>query len=162
MPSYIQITHNDISVTTVGDLLENPGTARLIVLVKGTELPTVRSFLDYEGGGRSNFERIQSRHVLKKEKARNKAFYDEGAFGDVGLLVGTLLAVPYENLDRDVFFLADDNVVPATSVKAFMAEDLRRLLEDPDYTQVYGIAHDRLPVLKTIHLRIVGVLQQAP
>lgn len=137
MAKYLTITHNSSEVASIEDLFKN----RSVNLIVGI---SQKDFLNYKGlpEGASNFDRILRKHTSSEDKKRNQDFYDSGNYGSVEILVGTQFQIPAQNLEREVLFSLDDNVVNTTTSKAFISEQLAALMRDPTYSQIYDIGED--------------------
>jgi len=130
MPDFTKITHNESELNTIGLFLTNgSGSVPLIVNMTAEEL------LEFEGDtGIPNTFRVFKRFT-PEERRINKNRFDSEDFNNIQLKIGTNLLVPNINLDREALFQVDNTAVVVTNYKAFLSEELARLLRDPGYKQ---------------------------
>jgi len=125
MANYIYVTHDKPEIKDLANFIIQTDFA----LIKNF---TPSQLLNYkDDNGVTNKDRIFERYTLEEEKDnKNKPA------GDLLIKYGTMVAVPKDNLNRDVLFTQGNFLVKNDSVRAFMARELDRLLKDQKYVQI--------------------------
>lgn len=141
---YISIIHSEFEITNVGSFLTRTGGIQLVINL------TTQQFLEYAGDtGATNRDRIFQKYT-EEERRENQQRFNNGNFDQILLKIGTQLLLPTENIERETLFRAGRNVVVPASEKAFIANELERLLRDPLYTQTSRLLNSQ-GVLKNIN-----------
>lgn len=140
MPSYIYITHDKPEITTIDNFITQTDFA---LLLNFTEDQLVNFEDDH---GVTNKERIIAQYTLEEEED-NKSKANK----DLLIKYGTVLAVPKDNLNRDVLLTQGNFLVKNDSVRAFVASHLDRLLKDQKYVQVNKSTNPQLGDTKDMY-----------
>lgn len=141
---YISIVHTEFEINNVGSFLTRTGGIRLVINI------STQDFLNYAADtGVTNKDRIFEKYT-GEERRENQQRFDSGDFDQILLKIGTQLLLPNENIERETLFRAGRNVVVPSSEKAFIANQLERLLRDPLYTQTSRLTNSQ-GVLKNIN-----------
>ena len=96
---------------------------------------TVQEILTYtDNTGISNLDRVYDAYTLEQQREFSAAF-QSGTLSTLN--VGTLLALPKDRINNEPLIGESNAVLESISAQAFVAEKLRELEEDPDFTQIY-------------------------
>jgi hypothetical protein len=149
-------THIEPEIKTIGALLKRKD-ARLF-----KNLTDSKEFLDFkyppEGSsdGDQPLPSYTNWHRLKRaygdpnalRRYSNVTRYKDGDYDGLEIPLNTVLYVPEENIVRNSgLVLVDKNTVNAPTLKAFIAEELDNLFQDPDYKQVIESTSNGLNII---------------
>jgi len=139
--SYITYTHTSPEINTLDDFISNP-----LSLVPGM---TVQELLNYSGGGLVlNLDRIYETYSLEDQEKFKDAYASASL---TQLDAGTRLLLPKEKLNKEPLLSEGNSVVESISAAAFVAEKLRDLEEDPDFTQLFTSIDENNGVVKEMY-----------
>lgn len=139
-------THIEPEIRTVGDLISR----RDVKLFTG--IATSKQFLDFKHPKLgtldednvpilplTNWDRLQLTLAAKKdgEYRKNIDYYNNGNYGMIEIPVNTTFFIPDENILRNSSIISQDlNIVKATTLKAFISDELNNLFQNKDYRQI--------------------------
>jgi len=108
----------------------------------------VNEFLSFKGESSSvtNKDRIFSKYTLEE-----KHKYKDDNSDSLPLKPGTILKIPLNQARRDLLVAEGYQIIDNTSTVAFMAEKLRDLLDDPNYSPVNKLNTASISDVKQIH-----------
>lgn len=134
---YILYTHTNVHIGTVSAFLADE-----LSLVKMDRVP----FLNYKALGISNLQRIWEKYN-SIEQEENRADYLNGNL--LFLKTGTVLAIPKNNLNRELISIMGKNqVIESKDFTTFLADKLKELQDDPNYVPVLSRKVDNYTILQ--------------